>query len=404
MTEQALSGVRVLDLTHYITGPFATKLLAGYGADVIKLERPDGGDPARKLGPFYHDEVSPEKSGLFLYLNMSKRGITLSLKHPMGVSIFKELVREADIVVESFRPGVMAKLGLDYATLEKINPKLVMTSVSNFGQTGPYRDYKTSELILQGMGEQMISSGRPDLEPTKTGGTISLYKVGITAAVGTVGAFLGSVFQGVGQHVDMSMMEALTTGAPNQKNTCLIAYQYCGQEEPRHLSEMAGYPGGAWPCQDGYFNIFGGRMYWPRIVKMLGEPEFLKDPKWTEPTAQANPALKEEFEAFLLSWSMQRTKKEVMSIAQDNRVPCVAVQDIAEVVTDPHFNERGFFVELSNPAAGKLKYPGRPFIMSETPFQVIRPAPLLGQHNKEVYAELGYSGEDLAHLAEWGVI
>jgi len=404
MTEQALHGVRVLDLTHYITGPFAAKLLAGYGADIIKIERPDGGDPARKLGPFYHDEVQPEKSGLFLYLNMGKRGITLNLKHPLGVKIFKELVKTADIVIESYKPGVMAGLGLDYENLEKINPKLVMTSISNFGQTGPYRDYRTSELILRGMGEQMISAGRPDREPTKTGETISLYQVGITAAVGTVGAFLGSVFQGVGQHVDMSMMEALTAGAPNQKNTCLIAYQYCDQEESRHLAEMAGYPGGAWPCQDGYFNVFGGRMYWPRIVKMLGEPEFLNDPKWTTPTAQSDPSLKEEFEAFLLNWSMQHTKKEVMRIAQENRVPCVAVQDIAEVVNDPHFNERGFFTELSHPTAGKLKYPGRPFIMSETPFRVTRPAPLLGQHNREVYAETGYSGEDMTRLAEWGVI
>ena len=174
MTEQALNGVRVLDLTHYIAGPFAAKLLAGYGADVIKIERPDGGDPARQLGPFYHDEVQPEKSGLFLYLNMGKRGVTLNLKHPLGVKIFKELVKTADIVVESYKPGVMAGLGLDYETLEQINPRLVMTSISNFGQTGPYRDYRTSELILRGMGEQMISAGRPDREPTKTGETISL--------------------------------------------------------------------------------------------------------------------------------------------------------------------------------------------------------------------------------------
>ncbi len=402
--EQALAGVRILDLTHYITGPFCTKLLAGYGADVVKIEKPGVGDPARRLGPFYQDEVQPEKSGLFLYLNMGKRGITLNLKHPMGVDIFKELVKKADIIVESFRAEVMARLGLDYETLERLNPKLVMISISNFGQTGPYRDYKISELVLRGMGDQMISSGRADREPMKTGETISMYQVGVVAAVGTVGAFLGSVFQGVGQHVDMSMMEALTVGGPNQKNTCLIAYQYCGEEEPRLLAEMAGYPFGAWPCQDGYFNIFGGRMYWDRIVKMLGEPEFLEDSKWTTPAAQADPYLKEEFEAFFLAWAMQHTKQECMEIAQKYRVPCVAVQDISEVADSTHFNERGFFVELSHPVVGKLKYPGRPFIMSESPFQVIRPAPLLGEHNHEIYAEVGYSGEDLAHLAEWGVI
>jgi len=404
MTEQALKGVRVLDLTHYIVGPFATRWLAGNGADVIKIERPNGGDPARRLGPFFRDEVQPEKSGLFLFLNIGKRGVTLNLKHDLGVSIFKELVKTADIVVESFKPGVMARLGLDHETLDKINPKLIMTSISNFGQTGPYRDYKTSELILRGMGEAMIMSGRADREPVRIGGTMSLHQAGLAAAVGTLGAFLGCVFHGVGQHVDMSMMEALTMAAPTQKNCCLIAYQYCGEEEPRFLSFDTGYPMGVFPCQDGYFSIYGGRTYIDRVIRMLGEPEFLKDPKWTAPMAQAEPLLKEEFEAFLLGWSMQRTKKEVMRIGQENRVPCVAVQDMSEVAIDPHLNARGFFSELTHPIVGKLTYPGRPFTMSETPFQMTRPAPLLGQHNQEVYEELGHSKKDLAHMAEWGVI
>lgn len=404
MQGQVLEGVRILDLTHYITGPFATRLLAGYGADVIKIERPDGGELSRRLGPFYKDEVDIEKSGLFLYLNMNKRGVTLNLKHATGVSIFKEMVKNADIIVESFRPGVMSNLGLDYETLEKINRKLVMVSISNFGQTGPYRDYALSELVLRGMGDQMISSGRPDREPTKTGETISQYEVGIVAAVGTMGAFLGSVFQGVGQHVDMSMQEALIIGGPNQKNNCLIAYQYCGEENPRLLAEMAGYPFGAWPCEDGYINIFGGRIYWDRVVKMLGAPEFLKDPKWDAPTAQSNPALKEEFEATFLGWTMQHTKNECMEIGQKYRVPLVVVNDISEAANSPHFESRGLFTEVTHPVVGKLKYPGKPFIMSESPFQIRRPAPLLGQHNKEVYGEMGYSGEDLTHLAEWGII
>lgn len=404
MSKGVLDGVQVLDLTHYIAGPFATRLLAGYGADVIKIEKPGGGDPARRLGPFYKDEVNLEKSGLFLYLNMGKRGITLNLKHPMGSNIFKELVKKADIVVESFRPGVMARLGIDYQALEKINPKLVMTSISNFGQTGPYRDFKISELILFGIGEQMISSGSADREPVKTGETISLYQTGSAAAVGTLGAFLGSVFHGIGQHVDMSMMEALMMAGATVKGSLLVSYEYCGDEQPRLLSYNAGYPHGCWPCKDGYFSLIGGYFYFDRIVKMLGEPEFLKDPKWTAPTSQADPHLKEEFEAFLLEWAMQRTKREVMKIGQQYRVPCVAVQDISEVVADPSFSERGYFVELDHPVVGKLKYPGRPFIMSESPFRMERPAPLLGQHNKEIYAELGYHSEDISRLAEWGVI
>jgi crotonobetainyl-CoA:carnitine CoA-transferase CaiB-like acyl-CoA transferase len=380
----------------------ATYLLAGFGADVIKIEKPDGGDPARKMGPFYHDEVDLEKSGLFLCLNRGKRGVTLNLKHPLGVSIFKELVKTADIVIESFSPGVMASFGLDYEALEKINPKLVMTSISNFGQTGPYRDYKASELIVSGMGGVMQNSGLNQREPVKKGGTVSLHQIGVYAATGTLGAYMGSVLQGVGQYVDMSMIEALITN--EEKAPYLVAYQYCGEEQPRIASFEAGYPYGMFPCIDGYFDLQGGRAYWDRIVDMFSDEEFLKDPKWYTPTAQSDVALKEEFEAFLLNWSMQRTKREIMEIAQKHRAPCGAVQDVSEVFADPALNERGFFMEMSHPLSGTLKYPGRPFILPETPFELRGPAPLLGEHNKEVYAGLGYSEEELVQLGERGVI
>jgi crotonobetainyl-CoA:carnitine CoA-transferase CaiB-like acyl-CoA transferase len=402
MNERALEGVRVLDLTQYIAGPMATWLLAGYGADVIKIERPDGGDPARRMGPFYKDEVSPEKGGLFLYLNMGKRGITLNLKHPLAVDMFKELVKTADIVIESFRPGVMARLGIGYETLEKINPGLVMTSISNFGQTGPYRDYGISELVLYGMGGMMQTTGSSQREPVKNGETISLHQMGFYAATGTLGAYLGSVFQGMGQYVDMSMIEALITN--EEKAVYLMAYQHCGDEQPRMSSIESGYPYGTYPCRDGYFDMQGGSAYWDRVVDMFADQDFLKDPKWHGPAAQADPVLKEEFEVFFLNWSMEHGKQEIMDIAQEHRVPCGAVQDVSEVLADPDLNQRGLFTEVSHPVVGKLKYPGRPFIMSETPFQTQRPAPLLGEHNAEIYAELGYCGEDLTHLAEWKVI
>ena len=402
MSEQALSDLKILDLTHYIAGPYCTRLLAGFGAEVIKIEKPRVGDATRRTGPFLNDEPHPEKSGLFLYLNANKKGITLNLKSKQGGEIFKRLVKDADVLVENFSPRVMARLGLDYETLEKINPALVMTSISNFGQTGPYRDYKLSELILYGMGGLMQTTGLSRREPVKNGETVSLHKLGFCAATGTLGAYLGSVFNGVGQYIDMSMIEALITN--EEKAVYLVAYQFCGDEQPRMASIEAGYPYGMYPCQDGYFDLQGGSAYWDRVVNMFGDQEFLKDPKWYTPTAQQSLALKEEFEVFLLNWSMQHTKQEIMQTAQEHRVPCGAVQDVAEVFSDPVLNERDFFMEVSHPLVGKLKYPGRPFIMSETPFQAQRPAPLFGEHNKEVYAELGYAEEDLAHLAEWGVI
>ena len=169
MTEQIFSDVKVLDLTWYISGPYCTKMLADYGADVIKVERPGEGDPARMMEPFLGGETHPEKSLLFSHLNLNKRGITLNLKSDQGRDIIKALVKDVDILVESYSPGVMARLGLDYNTLKEINPRLVMTSVSNFGQTGPYRDFKLSELILNGFHSQ-INCGEPDRFPLKKGG------------------------------------------------------------------------------------------------------------------------------------------------------------------------------------------------------------------------------------------
>jgi CoA:oxalate CoA-transferase len=177
--DQALSGIRVIDLTWYIAGPYCTKLLADYGADVIKIERPGSGDPARRMGPFLNDEPHPEKSGLFLHLNTNKRGITLNLKTETGKNIFRDLVKKADILVESFSPRVMPSLGIDYKALEKINPKLVMTSISNFGQKGPYRDFKGSELIFQGFGGYMYLVGTSDREPSKKAGNVIQYQLGV---------------------------------------------------------------------------------------------------------------------------------------------------------------------------------------------------------------------------------
>lgn len=401
--EQALSDVKVLDVTHYVAGPYCTKLLADYGAEVIKIERPGSGDPARRMGPFPGDDPHAEKSGLFLYLNTNKRGITLNLKNETGKKIFRELVRDVDILVENFEPRVMPGLGLDYETLARINPRLVMTSISNFGQTGPYRDYKASELILFGMGSEMYATGLPDRKPVMIQPYANLVLAGSAAAAGTLGGFYASRYQGVGQHVDMAIVEALSTGT-TRRGVNLLAYQYTGLINPRLPSIDVGYPLGAHPCSEGFLEIFGGWTYWLRISKMLGEPDWLKDPKWYAPTAQADPQLKEEFEAQFLLWLMERTHLEAAEQGQKAGVPAVPVQTMEDVANDVHFNERGAFVDIDHPVAGKFKYFGRPFIMSETPWQLRRPAPALGQHNAQVYGQLGYGAEDLVRLRQEGVI
>ena len=251
MADQALSDMKVIDLTHYIAGPSCTKQLADYGADVIKVERPGEGDGARRMGPFFHDDPHPEKSGLVLYLNTNKRGITLDLKSRVGKEILQQLVKGADVLVENFRPRVMDRLGFGYEELEKINPNLVMTSISNFGQTGPYRDYKTSELMTFGMGGKMLATGLPDREPQKLGLTVTIYQSGVSAAIATMAGFYAARYQDVrGQHIDVSMMET-QAGSIDSRMQNMVAYQYTGRTALRVIGGGAGYPGGAFACADG---------------------------------------------------------------------------------------------------------------------------------------------------------
>jgi crotonobetainyl-CoA:carnitine CoA-transferase CaiB-like acyl-CoA transferase len=401
--EQALSDVRVIDLTHYLAGPYCTKLLADYGADVIKVEKPGEGDGARRLGPFFEDDPHPEKSGLFLDLNTNKRSITLNLKTRTGKRIFMDLAKDADIVVESFEPRVMTGLGLDYESLEKINPRLVMTSISNFGQTGPYRDYKASEPIIYGVGGAMFTNGMPDREPLKLGGTVVLFQGGLMAAGATLGAFYGSRYQGIGQHVDVALTET-QAGSVDMRGAELIAYQYCGEVSRRTPPDIFGiqFPPSVSPCADGYFNLVTGYVYWHRFAEVMEIPE-LKEAKFS-PRPDMDVATKEEFDSIFIPWSMERTKREISDLLSKGGLLVEPLNAAADLLADPHLKERDYFVEIDHPVTGKLKHPGLPFKMAASPGQISRPAPLLGQHNDEVYEGLGYTREDLVRLRERGVI
>ena len=403
MPDQALSDVKVLDFTHYVAGPYCTKLLADYGADVVKAERPDGGDRARRMGPFPEDIPHPEKSGLFLHLNTNKRGITLDLNKRAAVNIVKQLVEDTDLVVESFRPGTMARFGLDYASLKEINPRLVMTSISNFGQTGPYRDFRAAEIMFYGMGGEMYSTGLRDREPLNLAANVVLYQAGAAAAVATMGAVYAAMGHGAGQQVDVSIMET-QVGSIDRRMSNLVAFQYTGETIGRASGGASGYPSGVYQCEDGYFQVTGGRNYFPRVVRMLGEPEFLTEARWTTSEAQRDADMKAEFEEYFQAWIKTRPKYDAWRTAQDARVLSGPLNTIGDLMQDPVFNQRGAFADISHPEAGELKYPGRPFIMQESPWSVNRPAPLLGQHNQDILGSLGYSGDDIVRLRQQGVI
>jgi crotonobetainyl-CoA:carnitine CoA-transferase CaiB-like acyl-CoA transferase len=406
MQNGALSGLRVLDFTHYIAGPYCTKLLADYGADVIKVEPPLG-DGARRIGPFPDDVVDHEKSGVFLHLNTNKRGIVIDLKQSNAGDVVCRLALWADIVVENFRPGVATRLGIGYEELSGINPNLIYTSISNFGQTGPYRDFRGSEIVFYGMGGEMHSTGLADREPLKLGGNVGLYQAGAVAAVATMGAALAGAFdlgdhgdEPGGQHIDVSILET-QLGSVDRRQSALLAHQYTGELSHRPASGgSGGFPNAVYPCSDGYLQINGSRMYFPRAVAMLGNPPELTNERWRDPASQGDPGMQEEFESgYFLPWILERTRAEAWQAAQENRVLSGTINTMADLDVDPSFNSRGVFAEGDHPAAGNLRYPGRPFIMNESPWQLRRTAPLLGQHTGEVLRELGYSEEAIEDLS-----
>ena len=407
LAQSALSDIRVLDFTQYIAGPYCTKLLADYGAEVLKVERPGTGDGARRMGPFPNDTPHPEKSGTFLHLNTNKRSVTLDLKTDEGRQIALDLSARVDVVVESFRPGTMEDFGLSYEALSGANPSLVMTSISNFGQTGPYRDWRGSELIFYGMGGELYSTGVSEKEPLKLGGTVGLYQAGTIAAYATLGAIFAARDNGSGQHIDVSIMET-QTGSIDRRMSMLLAYQYNGEITERaplgSATGSGGYPSGVYPCVDGFFQFTGGGNYFPRVLEMLGYPDELSGDEWLTPEAQADEDMQGLFDAVFYPWLLERTKSEIWEVAQKSRVLSGPLNTMEDLHHDPIFHQRGAFAEAEHPEAETLRYPGRPFIMGATPWAIRRPAPLLGQHTDEILAELGLSDSQIGAFRDGGVV
>lgn len=401
----ALADITVLDLTHHIAGPYCTKLLATYGAEVIKIERPGSGDPSRQAGPFPNDEPHAEKSGLFLHLNTNKQSVTLNLQHPGGQELIRQLVKQVDVVVENFSPRVLPALGLSYSELEALNPNLVMTSISNFGQSGPYRDWKAQDIVIYAMGGAMNITGLPDREPLRLAMNLMAYQGGNMAATATMTGVLGQRRLGVGQHIDISLFE-VHAGSIDRRTTSLVGYQYTG--EPGYREEAVGigvYPSGILPCKDGYIQTLVFPHVWERLLAAMGMPELNDDPRFADPLERMQQDRRPAFMAIFQDWLNQHTRYEAMAKMQAQRVPLTAVNPPSAVLQDPHFKERGYFVEVDHPVAGPLPYTREPFRMAASPAEPVRRAPLLGEHTAAVLRQhLGLSDADLDDLKEQGVI
>ena len=392
LSEKVLAGIKILDLTHYIAGPYCTRTLAGFGADVIKIERPGTGDGARRMGPFLDDKPGAERSGLFLYLNCGKRSITLNLKAKEGVKIFRDLVEGADAVVESFKPGVMARLGLDYAELEGLNQGLVMTSISNFGQNGPYKDYKSSHLITWGMSDGRYNDGEPGVRPIQGGGWLTHYFAGIHAAFGTAVALYSRNETGAGQHIDVSMWEsALLSNSYPGTVYAYLRIPHSGFSKPRL---------GILPCKDGYIGLnYLTHPQWELLCTAFGMPELTGDPRFLDAVGILENL--EDAKAFFTPHLMERKKMDLFLSGGEWRIPLGLVPTTEEILESPQHQARGFFDEIDHPIVGKVTMPGAPFKMAETPWQMTGPAPLLGEHNEEIYCnQLGYTREDLVRMRQ----
>lgn len=400
LANRALEGVRVLDLGHHVAGPYCGKLLADFGADVVKVERPGVGDPARGMGPFFHDEPHPEKSLLFFYLNTSKRGVTLDLKQEAGKAILRRLVEDADVLVESFSPRVMPSLGLGYDELRKVNPRLVMASISNFGQSGPYRDYLASDIVEYALGGLMYVFGQEDREPLKHALRQAQFKAGVNAATAASIALYAQQLGGQGQWVDVSIQECVAAGLRDTTSM----YTYAGAIKQRQRLHNGDMPRAPVEVKDGYIvPISFGGVAWDKVANFLEAPE-LKDERFSTAAGRiANArALHEALMAAFARW----TKWELFHAAHEQRgLIYGVVQDAREVEENPQMAARGFFADVEHPLMGKVRTPGAPFIMSETHWEARSPAPTLGQHNEEVLCgRLGYSRSELERLADAGVI
>ena len=387
MPPQALDDLLVLDLTHYVAGPYCTKRLADFGARVIKIEPPLHGEPGRRLGPFPNDTPHPEQSGLFLHLNTNKENVTLNLKRLRARQLFFKLLERADIVVENFRPGVMRQLQLDYPLLRRVKPDVVMTSISNFGQTGPYRDWRAQDLTLYAMGGEMYSSGATDREPLKQAPGLTLFQGGSVAATATMIGVFSARRHRIGQHLDISLFET-QAGSMDRRLTSLVAYQYNGANpKPEDPIPVGIMPSGVYPCKDGFVDIRVNFRWWDRLVAMMDMPELNEDPRFNTEEARFNIANREAFLTLFETWLMGHTRQELMRIAQQFRIPGTAINLPGEVLDDPHFTERGAFVDVDHPVAGRWQLPGAPFRPQLTPWQTPHPAPLLGQHTRAVLQE-----------------
>jgi len=395
-----LSGITVLDLADE-KASFCSKLLADMGSRVIKIEQPCG-DPSREIGPFFHGSPHPEKSLLFWYHNTNKLGITLNLEHSAGRDIFRKLVKNADIIVETFPPGYLADIGLDFESLCRVNPRVILASVTGYGQDGPRRHFPSCDLIASATGGQMYVSGAPSTPPLKPFGEQSYYAASLNAAIGILLALRERRRNGRGEHIDISLQEA----AISTLEHVMVRY-FHDHEIPERTGSLT------WnnefcvvPCRDGFILLTLFRQ-WEVLIGWLdsdGMADDLRDERWND--EQYRLSHLDHIVAVVKQWAQTHTKEELLQMGQAMGFPWASVSGLREVAESPQLRERGFFVPIDHPELGTaILYPRLPYICTPPMNMKQRRAPLIGEDTARVLqGEVGLSDEELQKLARQGTI
>lgn len=380
-----LAGIRVLDLSRVLAGPYCTMMLADYGADIVKIEPPGVGDDSRAFGPFVGQE-----SAYFMSLNRNKRSMTLNFKRQAECDLFKEMIQHADVVVENYRPGTMEKFGLGYEELKKINPRLIYAACSGFGHTGPYRDKPAYDIIVQAMGGIMSITGAENGEPTRVGASVGDIIAGMFTAYGVMMALFHRERSGEGQKIDVGMLDcqlAVLENAISRYMTSGVNPVPLGNRHPSIT------PFAAFTAKDGLLIVGAGNdRLWEKLCNIIGKPELAKDERFV--TNGARTANVNELMAALNCVFCEKEMDYWLNLLEEAGLPCAPINTIERVVNDPHIKARDMIVEVEHPVAGKFKVPGVPVKMSLTPGAVTRCAPLLGEHAAELLKEiLGWDEE-----------
>jgi crotonobetainyl-CoA:carnitine CoA-transferase CaiB-like acyl-CoA transferase len=400
--EQALGDVTVLDLGQVIAMPFCTMLLADLGARVIKVESRERGRERISLGIKRVRDGREERVPAAQYRDRNKLAITLELKTPQGVALFKELVQQADVVTENFSVGTMERLGLGYEQLKRVNPRIVFASVTAFGQHGPYASQRGYDILAQAISGYLSITGFPENPPTKSGQSISDYYAGMLCAFSIVSALHYRHRTGVGQRIDMALLDSLVVALDN------LGERYTVGGEILTRSGNVAFTGsstGVYTTSDGHVAISAGASdaVWRRFCEIVGRADLARDPGFA--TAAARRDRRDEVAALVQAWTARRPKAEVVRMLASAGVPAAPVNTVAEMVADPQVQAREMFVERDHPVYGRLKTTGSPLKMSETPGRVRWLAPMPGEHNEEIFCGLlGHSKDDLARWREAGVI